>query len=92
MLHNPFRSKVKIIHRPGLVHSNVDPLSRFPVQAWTSTPTWISMPHTSTAETLVSRDSVCSRLQDVYENDEYWAGYWHDARRYQSVTDMVRLG
>jgi len=33
MLLNPFRSKVKIIHRPGLVHSNVDPLLRFLVQA-----------------------------------------------------------
>ena len=70
MLLNSFQSKVKIIHRPGLAHSNVDPLSRFPVQAWTSAPTWISLPNTLTAETTISRDSMCSRLQDAYESDE----------------------
>lgn len=68
MLLAPFKSKIKVVHRPGLAHSNVDPLSRFPVN---------SKSHFSEISS-VSPPSWENAGKE-YESNEYFCGHYRDA-------------
>lgn len=78
MLLLPYQKKLKIVHRPGLAHSNVDPISRFPMKSY------LSM-------SAVSAD-LTSKFPENYGNDENFGGWIEDLRREQSETPVRELG
>ena len=61
---NPLKDKIKIIHRPGTNHTNVDPLSRYP-STYATTTTHIS----------ISKEWR-TRFQSGYINDPFFASIW----------------
>ena len=72
----PYKKKLKIIHRSGIAHSNVDLLSRFPCNNMTSTIT----------------STLSSRMAEQYGADEDFAGWMKDLKRAQSVASTEKLG
>lgn len=87
MLLGPLESRLKIIHRPGLANSNVDPLSRFP----------------STKSLFTTSLIPDMKLKFIlgYISDEFFAGHVADASRkknakqgkdFQSVAVFEQLG
>ena len=64
LLLNPLKDKVDIVHRPGRLNNNVDPLSRNPVPAYLTT-------------TLISiSDKWRSKLQSSYATDRHLRSIW----------------
>lgn len=87
MLLAPFKSKIKVVHRAGTAHSNVDPLSRFPVHP------------TPTAHSMVSSliPEGWENIASLYESDEFFAGHYNDTIATggsldSSVTAFKQLG
>ena len=64
LLLNPLKDKVNIVHRPGRLNNNVDPLSRNPVPAYLTT-------------TLVSISNEWRlKLQSGYVKDKHFRSIW----------------
>lgn len=65
---NPYRAKLKVVHRAGANHSNVDPLSRFPSMK--------TSPYMSSVQPVNWHD-----LGDEYMADENVREHWKKATR-----------
>ena len=72
MLLGPMEHTLKIVHRPGLTHSNVDPLSRHPIQRTVLSGTSESA-HPSVPSCLVP--DLLARIRLSYADDETFGGY-----------------
>lgn len=75
MLLLPWQKKIKVIHRAGLTHSNVDPLSRFP--SFTS----VSSLHSD----------LTSLISAAYPLDDEFRSTFHDLQRESSPTNNFAL-
>ena len=62
---NPLKDKITIVHRPGHLNSNVDPLSRFPVPSYATTITHI-----------VISEEWKAKLQAGYGKDKHFRSIW----------------
>lgn len=71
MLLGPMEGKMTIVHRPGLAHSNADPISRFPVQR-----TFASFPDmlAPSGSSAIAPD-LLDRVRLAYASDDDFGGF-----------------
>lgn len=86
MLLLPWQKKLKILHRAGLTHSNVDPLSRFPRAERAPSPA--RQTFTSSLSSL--HGDLVPLLAAAYATDGDFSGSFHDCVRASTTSDFFR--